>query len=239
MSKNRDKEGDKAETRRLILDVNRPKYTGGVNWLGHGPRNGGQAVVDDLLLDGATMERLVRAGRRTAVSNRSHFQSLKRDHDLLVTKDEKGSYLFDRVHLGLSSWTETVSGMSPQPNGAGFGDPVTYELVWKAAVAAVTNHYRKSGWTVRNVEKENRGYDLECRKGRIVERAEVKGVSGTEPNVMITANELRFAQTHPEFVLYVVTSALTPSSTMNRYARDEFKQLFEVVPMLYRAMLRR
>jgi hypothetical protein len=59
MPKQRDKERDKAETRRLILNPNRTPYERGVNWLGHGARGGKDAVIDYLLLDGATMERLL------------------------------------------------------------------------------------------------------------------------------------------------------------------------------------
>jgi hypothetical protein len=87
MSKNRNKAADREATRRLILDPNRPKYQGGPNWLGHGVGRGeGHARVDELLLDGATMERLQQ--ERGGIS--SHFASLKRDHDLLVTRGPDG-----------------------------------------------------------------------------------------------------------------------------------------------------
>jgi HNH endonuclease len=100
MPKERDIERDKAETRRLILDPNRAGYTGGQNWLGHGGRGGKDAVIDYLLLDGATMERLLQE-RRTEASIRSHFQSLKTLHDLRVTRGPDGKYRFDRAHLGI------------------------------------------------------------------------------------------------------------------------------------------
>jgi hypothetical protein len=110
MSKNRDKEADKEATRRLILTPNRPRYQGGANWLGHGVGRGdGHARVDELLLDGATMARL--EVERGGIS--SHFHSLKRDHDLLVTQDANGVYRFDRRHLGLPEYVipqETAEG---------------------------------------------------------------------------------------------------------------------------------
>ena len=59
MSANRNKERDKAVTREMILNRTRPPYTGGENWLGHGVRGGRDAMIDALLLDGATMERLL------------------------------------------------------------------------------------------------------------------------------------------------------------------------------------
>lgn len=100
MSKNRDTVEDKRVTREMILDPNRPKYTGGVNWLGHGGRGGKDAVIDYLLLDGATMERLLKE-RNTVKSVRTHFQYLRIDSDLFVRKGSDGKYRFDRQHLGI------------------------------------------------------------------------------------------------------------------------------------------
>jgi len=100
MPPDRDIERDKAETRWLILDRNRPPYTGGVNWLGHGTQGGRDAAIDYLLLDGATMDQLLRE-RGTEASVRSHFQSLKTLHDLPVTRGQDGKYRFDRKHLVL------------------------------------------------------------------------------------------------------------------------------------------
>ncbi|QEL17382.1 HNH endonuclease [Limnoglobus roseus] len=96
----RDKEKDKRETRRLILDPNRLAYAGGVNWLGHGARGGKDAVIDELLLDGATMEQLLEE-RGTEASVRSHFNSLRTLHDLPVVRGADGKHRFDRQHLGL------------------------------------------------------------------------------------------------------------------------------------------
>lgn len=100
MSANRDKERDKALTRALILNPARAPYKGGKNWLGHGGRGGKYAFIDDLLLDGATMEQLRDAGNEESTI-RSHFQSLKRDHDLVVSRDSDGRWKFDRQHLNL------------------------------------------------------------------------------------------------------------------------------------------
>lgn len=101
MATTRDKERDKAETRRLILNPNRAPYAGGENWLGHGARGGKDAIIDYLLLDGATMERLLEE-RNSEASVRSHFQSLKTLHDLPVTRGPDGKYRFDRAHLGIA-----------------------------------------------------------------------------------------------------------------------------------------
>lgn len=112
MTPKRDTERDKAATRKLILDPNRPPYAGGANWLGHGKQGGKDAVIDYLLLDGATIDRLLQE-RGTEASVRSHFQSLKTLHDLPVTRGADGKYRFDRPHLGLSD-----DGGTPLPAAA-------------------------------------------------------------------------------------------------------------------------
>jgi hypothetical protein len=114
MPPKRDTKRDKAETRRLILDLNRPPYPGGENWLGHGRRDGKDAVIDYLLLDGATMERLL-LERGTEASVRSHFQSLKTLHDLPVTRGADGKYRFDRAHLGIPESGEADPAGEPLP----------------------------------------------------------------------------------------------------------------------------
>ena len=114
MPPKRDVERDKAETRRLILEGNRPPYTGGENWLGHGKQGGKDAVIDFLLLDGATMERLLRE-RGTKNSVYSHFQSLKNKLDLPVTRGPDGKYRFDRVHLGLPDEPASTTAAVDQP----------------------------------------------------------------------------------------------------------------------------
>ena len=110
MSNHRNKKTDKEATRLLILDPNRPNYSGGANWLGHGVgRSDGLARVDELLLDGATMKRLKQ--ERGGIS--SHFASLKRDHDLLVTRNANGVYQFDRQHLGIALTPLIPAAVSP------------------------------------------------------------------------------------------------------------------------------
>ena len=43
---------------------------------------------------------------------RSHFTSLKRDHDLPVTRGPDGLYRFDRRHLGIESAPRPISALS-------------------------------------------------------------------------------------------------------------------------------
>lgn len=122
--------------------------------------------------------------------------------------------------------------------GAGFGDPAENRLVESAAVRAVVAHYQECGWTVRSVERDKCGFDLECVKGEIVEQVEVKGVRGTGLCFIITAGEVRQARTNPKFFLVAVTSALSGSPTLTKFSGADFVQRFDLAAVQYRAILR-
>lgn len=125
----------------------------------------------------------------------------------------------------------------PAPSGAGFGNPEENKEVEKAAIAIVKKKYKFDGWTVKSVEKDKCGYDLECHKGETTENIEVKGVRGSEQSFFITDREVQQAQTNPKFVLFLVTSALT-SPVLSRYSGPEFVRRFELKVVQYRAALR-
>ena len=122
-------------------------------------------------------------------------------------------------------------------SGAGFGDPETNGLVESAAVIRVTDHYRKRGWKIMDVSRENRGYDLECIKGRETQHVEVKGVAGGRQEVILTENERRHATGDRDFVLAVVTSALLEPD-LHLYSAEEMFSRFVITPMSHRAILR-
>lgn len=122
-------------------------------------------------------------------------------------------------------------------SGAGFGNPEENKEVEKAAIAIVKKKYKFDGWTVKSVERDKCGYDLECHKGETTENIEVKGVRGYEQSFFITAGEVQQAQTNPKFVLFSVTSALT-SPVLSRYSGPEFVRRFELKVVQYRAARR-
>jgi hypothetical protein len=94
--------------------------------------------------------------------------------------------------------------------GAGFGDPTTRATVELAAMRVVAEHYIARGWTVDNVSSQNLGWDLTCScEDGLVERVEVKGVSGATPAILLTRNEARAAREELRWRLAVVTRALT------------------------------
>lgn len=122
--------------------------------------------------------------------------------------------------------------------GAGFGDPGENKLVESAAVRAVVTHYLEGGWSVRSVERDKCGFDLECAKGDMVEQVEVKGIRGASLCFMITAGEVKQAQTNPNFFLVVVTLALTGLPTITKFTGAEFVRQFDLVAIQYRATLK-
>lgn len=123
--------------------------------------------------------------------------------------------------------------------GAGFGNPETNRKVERAAVSRVTDWYESEGWTVESVEAAKCGYDLLCRKDSEENHVEVKGVQGELVAFIITAAEVRQSQKDSDFVLCVVTSALTDDPKLNLYDGESFASDFELSPLSYRALLRK
>lgn len=121
--------------------------------------------------------------------------------------------------------------------GAGFGNPETNRKVEKAAISFVTQWYEARGWKVKSVEVEKRGYDLLCTKGKSEEHVEVKGIQGREPTFIITADEVRQAQTNSNFIICIVTAALTEKPQMSRYNGANLMKKFNLAPLAYRANL--
>ncbi|MDZ8083393.1 MAG: DUF3883 domain-containing protein [Nostoc sp. DcaGUA01] len=119
--------------------------------------------------------------------------------------------------------------------GAGFGSYPKNKEVEKAAIDFVMKQY--DGWNIQSVEKDKKGYDLICTKSSIVKNVEVKGVSGKEPAFIITANEVEQANKNPNFVLWVVTSALN-SPKGHCWTGCEMLSQFELKPIQYMARLR-
>jgi hypothetical protein len=120
--------------------------------------------------------------------------------------------------------------------GAGFGDPETNKKVELAAVSYVRKHYRTSGWKVKSVESEKRGYDLLCTNDVTEAHVEVKGVQGEQCSFIITARELDAAKNDPNFILCIVRSALVNPS-LSKYLGAEFIEHFDLKSLAYRADL--
>lgn len=88
-------------------------------------------------------------------------------------------------------------------------DTAMNALVEKAAVDAVIKHYESLKYTVKSVETENRGWDLEIRRGAKEKKIEVKGVSSTSIYFELTPNEYRMLREHSQtYGVCVVCAAL-------------------------------
>jgi hypothetical protein len=123
--------------------------------------------------------------------------------------------------------------------GAGFGDAAENRLVEAAAIRAVVKDYEKDGWSVRSVERDKCGFDLECSKDGVIDQVEVKGVRGIELCFIVTAGEVKQARENAKFFLLVVTSALSASPKLTRFSGAEFGRRFNLSAIQYRAALKR
>lgn len=120
------------------------------------------------------------------------------------------------------------------PHGAGFGSAEHNRRVEVAAVGVVRTALESDGWSVRSVEREYVGYDLECTRGVDVKHVEVKGVSGSRPQVLLTANEYNVAGQDPAWELHVVTDALG-HPTVSVHRPDTVRR--SALPLVYRVNL--
>lgn len=114
--------------------------------------------------------------------------------------------------------------------GAGFGDPATNREVELAAMSVVSGQYAVDGWIVEDVSAMGYGWDLTVNKGPRKRHIEVKGVEGSVPQVLVTGSELRAAGEDLDWLLVVVTDALS-SPKAYEYGPDEVRTL--AVPLAY------
>ena len=115
-------------------------------------------------------------------------------------------------------------------DGAGFGDPDANREVGLVAMSFISGQYTVDGWIVEDVSALNCGWDITATKGPRVRHIEVKGVAGPVPKVLVTGNELRAAGHDLNWLLVVVTNALTSPSS-HEYGPDEIRRL--AVPLAY------
>jgi hypothetical protein len=116
-------------------------------------------------------------------------------------------------------------GPPPSPGkGGGWGDstPEDRKEVEEAAVKVVTDHYEDDGWTVKRVDNENRGWDLNVFSGGRLLLVEVKGREGAGA-VELTPNEYEKMQDpklRMRYRLAIVFHALSasPKLTIFSYA---------------------
>jgi len=122
--------------------------------------------------------------------------------------------------------------ISVGPEGAGFGDAEKNKAVEMAAMSRVIELY--SAWEHVDVSLRKVGWDITFTRGSEERRVEVKGVSGRQPKVLLTRNEVNTAATDPLWSLVVVTQALI-APIPHEFGRDVVLQAAS--PYVYRADL--
>jgi hypothetical protein len=148
---------------------------------------------------------------------------------------EQGSRLLQL----LAPLLQSPSGLSGKPklttSGGGFGSADENEKVERAAIAAATRHYENARWTVKSIESEKRGFDLLCRKGRLLRHVEVKGVRGSGCGFIITHGEYQKAASDEKHELCLIEMALS-NPTVKIFRVGEMFEAFDFVPLSYRAV---
>jgi hypothetical protein len=183
-------------------------------------------VAAELRFESTTSDRLrLEKGR----VNPSQLQSLRR-------------LTAEFADLLQSIWNDAVAAEDAEGEetlrGAGFGSSESNRAIELAAIAAVTRLYRERDWQVESVERERVGYDLLCTAGVHEEHVEVKGIQGDRLSFPITAGELRRGDSDPDFVLCVVTAALSDQPRIEWWRGEEIRRSFSLVPLVYMARLR-
>ncbi|MGG4676307.1 MULTISPECIES: protein NO VEIN domain-containing protein [Providencia] len=80
----------------------------------------------------------------------------------------------------------------------------------KSAVARTTEYYEKQGYSIKSVERDNVGWDLEAYKSDELLRIEVKGLFGLGKQIQLTPNEYRhFLKNESDYRLCIVNNALS------------------------------
>lgn len=118
------------------------------------------------------------------------------------------------------------------PHGAGFGDAVKNRAVELAAMRNVIEHF--NSWEHIDVSAKKLGWDITLTRGAQERHIEVKGVSGRQPSVLLTRNEVRTAADDPLWSLVVVTQALV-APVVHEYGRGAVTEV--AIPYVYRAEL--
>lgn len=160
-------------------------------------------------------------------------------HTALLPEWDALSEASKQVVLARLEWPEDVGGpgkqMTVTNNGAGFGDAKQNAVVEAAAMAAVLEFYGDD-WESKDVSPYKVGWDITFthKTGPESYKVEVKGVSGSQPIVLLTANELRAAEAEPEWILAVVTRALSDPQVVEYTARDA---LTAAKPYVFRARM--
>lgn len=161
---------------------------------------------------------------------------------LPVKKTNQWMTLFSEAAVGRAGTNgkahESDALPSSTAGGGGLGTtPEQIKKVELAAVQAVTHYYESEGWSVKDVSKENLGYDLVSRRKKAELHVEVKGSSGSTIQFPITQNELERWKTDDTFVLAFVGKALGNAPAIQIFSGSVGLKQFYLRPLSYVAVL--
>ena len=185
--------------------------------------------VDIPLFDEAVSAEDIKAA---GIDDLEVFRSAQGSNPSWVSKDQ-----IERLEALLPDWTDEESDetVTVSDYGAGFGSPAKNAVVEAIAMAEVIQFYG-TDWKYKDVSADKVGWDITFthkKTGEVV-RAEVKGVSGTQPIVLLTANEIRAAENQAGWYLAVVTSALNKPK-VTEYSADQTLDVAK--PYIFKAHL--
>lgn len=126
---------------------------------------------------------------------------------------------------GESAWSDN--------RGSLFGTSEQNAVVEQAAVNLVTRRMEADGWVVESVEGGRCGYDLHCSRGKQERHVEVKGTRNAPIKFLMTAGEVRRADTDSCFVLVLVGNALAESPSVEEWPGRSLKKTFQLEPLQY------
>lgn len=115
-------------------------------------------------------------------------------------------------------WARVVAGLSGDP-----ADLVSTAQSEEVSMRWVAEHLTADGWRVSDVHTQNRGYDLEARRGPQVRCIEVKGLAGqaSASGVRLTSGELISArQNGDDYWLYVVDNCIDGEGSLFGHWQD-------------------
>jgi hypothetical protein len=128
-----------------------------------------------------------------------------------------------RLRSGLLRYIETRR-VSRASEGAAARqpDPLLRQQVERAAIRTTVRHFRRLGYAVGSVERDNVGWDLNAVNEVRELRLEVKGLSGSKVAVDLTPNEYTAMRRHRDsYRVCVVTESLTaPRLEVFAYSRE-------------------
>jgi len=93
-----------------------------------------------------------------------------------------------------------------------------------AAMDSVADYYTDLGWDVEYVHKQNKGWDMEARKNKLLYLLEVKGLSGIDINIELTPNEyLNSKRNKSNYKICIITNALSKKRQLSIFSFKKYK----------------